>query len=93
MGVCPESMATGSLKLDRLSLWLNDCHFFRPIVIFFFLLMITFVTLSVPLNKKNNESIMACMNQRYRAAVSNNAKGLLDFYSIFIAIIMQPTQE
>lgn len=35
---------------------------------------------------------MACMNQRYRA-VSNNAKGLLDFYSIFIAIIMQPTQE
>lgn len=41
--------------------------------------MITFVTLSVPLNKKNNESIMACMNQRYRAAVSNNAKGLLDF--------------
>lgn len=55
--------------------------------------MITFVTLSVPLNKKNNESIMACMNQRYRATVSNNAKGLLDFYSIFIAIIMQPTQE
>lgn len=55
--------------------------------------MITFVTLSVPLNKKNNESIMACMNQRYRAAVSNNAKGLLDFYSVFIAIIMQPTQE